>query len=174
MQVNVAQLLKELVGSSRTYQLGEVVDVTGEGDDQMVQGEVRLVRTRRGILVKGELRAQVELTCSRCLRPFDYPLAINFEEEYIPTVDIVSGLPLSRSEESGVFMIDEHHVIDLGEAIRQYTLLAMPMKPLCREDCAGLRAECGQNLEGEALDSSSWVMDPRWSELSKLLQKGNG
>jgi len=169
MQVNVAQLLKELVGSSRTYQLSEVVDVTGEGDDQVVQGEVRLVRTRRGILVKGDLRAQVELTCSRCLRLFDCPVTISFEEEYIPTVDILSGIPLPSPEETGSFMIDEHHVIDLAEAIRQYTLLAMPMKPLCREDCAGLRSEYGQNLDQESGDSSSRTMDPRWSELSKLL-----
>jgi len=174
MQVNVAQLLKELVGSSRTYQLEEVVDVTGEGDDEMVQGEVNLVRTRRGILVRGDLHAQVELTCSRCLKVFHYPLAISFEEEYLPTVDILSGLPLAPSEEPGVFMIDEHHVIDLDEAIRQYTLLAMPMKPLCREDCAGLVAECSQRLDGDALDSSPGAMDPRWSELNKLRQKGKG
>jgi len=45
---------------------------------------------------------------------------------------------LPPPDEAGCFTIDEHQVIDLTEAVRQYALMAVPMKPLCREDCAGL------------------------------------
>ena len=169
MEINVAQLLKEPIGSTRNYEINEVVDVTGEGDNSRVEGGVKLQRTQRGILVKGELQTEVGLTCSRCLCLFTCPLEINFEEEYIPTIDIVTGIPLSSPEEPGDFLIDEHHVIDLTEAVRQYTLLAMPMKPLCREDCAGLCRECGQNLNQEPCACPVRVIDPRWSKLSKLL-----
>jgi len=169
MQINVSQLLKESIGSSRNYKLGEVVDVTGDGSGSRVEGEVRLLRTHRGILVKGELQAEVELTCSRCLSLFNRPVTIKFEEEYIPTIDVVSGAPLPSPEEPGFFVIDEHHVIDLTEAIRQYALLTMPMKPLCREDCAGLCQGCGHNLNQGPCDCSPPAIDPRWSELSKLL-----
>jgi uncharacterized protein len=169
MEINVAQLLKEPIGATRNYEIDEVVDVTGEGNNRLVEGEVKLQRTQRGILVKGEFRTELELTCSRCLGSFTYPLEINFEEEYIPTIDIVTGIPLSSPEEAGDFRIDEHHVIDLTEAIRQYTLLAMPMKPLCREDCAGLCQECGHNLNQGPCGCSVQEVDPRWAKLSKLL-----
>ena len=169
MQINVSQLLKEPIGSSRNYEASEIVDVTSNDSGRKVQGEVRLLRTHRGILVKGELQTEVELTCSRCLSLFHYPVTINFEEEYIPTIDVVSGAPLSSPEESSSFIIDEHHVIDLTEAVRQYTLLTLPMKPLCREDCAGLCQESGHNLSQGPCDCPPQVRDPRWSEISKLL-----
>jgi uncharacterized protein len=120
-------------------------------------------------LVQGELYTKVELTCSRCLSLFKYPVKINFEEEYIPTIDITNGVSLSSPEEPGSFVIDEHHVIDLTEAIRQYTLLTMPMKPLCREDCAGLCQGCGQSLNQGPCHCPPQAIDARWSELSKLL-----
>lgn len=169
MQINVSQLLKEPIGSSRNYEVSEVVDVTGDGSGSTVQGEVRLLRTQRGILVKGELQTEVELVCSRCLSLFNYPVMINFEEEYIPTIDVVSGAPLPSPEESGSFTIDGRHVLDLTEAMRQYTLLALPMKPLCWKDCAGLCQECGHNLNQGPCDCMSRVKDTHWSELSKLL-----
>lgn len=169
MQINVSQLLKEPIGSSRNYEVSEIVDVTGDGIGRKVQGKVRLLRTHRGALVKGELHAEVELTCSRCLSSFNFPVAINFEEEYLPTIDVVSGAPLPSPEEPSSFVIDEHHVVDLTEAIRQYTLLAMPMKPLCRQGCAGLCPDCGHNLNQGLCDCPPQAIDPRWSEPSKLL-----
>lgn len=170
MQINVAQLLKEPIGSSRDYKADEVIDVSGNGIGRKVQGEARLLRTQQGVLIKGELHTEVELTCSRCLKLFNRPLTLNIEEEYIPTIDVVSGLPLPSPEEPGSsFTIDEHHVIDLDEAIRQYTLLVTPMKPLCREDCAGLCPDCGSNLNEGSCDCSPRAADPRWAELGKLL-----
>ena len=169
MQINVSQLLKETFGTARNYKVNETVDVTGDGNDGLVQGEVRLFRTPRGILVNGSLRTRVRLTCSRCLSPFSYPATLNIEEEYISTVDVVSGTPLPPPDEPSSFIIDEHHVIDLTEAIRQYTLLAVPMKPLCREDCAGLCPKCGHNLNQGACSCPKQDIDSRWSELSKLL-----
>jgi len=144
MQLNVSQLLKASIGSIRNYEVSETVDITGGGS--MVEGKVRLMRTDRGILVKGTLHTEVEVTCSRCLSLFSCPLALNIEEEYFPTTDVISGATLPLPEEPGCFTIDEHHVLDLTEAIRQYALLATPMKPLCGDDCAGLCPYCGHNL----------------------------
>ena len=169
MQINVSQLLQASVGTTRDYDMSEIVDVAGDGNGRLVQGEIRLLRTHRSILVKGALRTETELTCGRCLSLFRCPLALNVEEEYIPTVDVVSGAPLPPPEEPSSFTIDEHHVLDLTEAIRQYALLAIPMKPLCRKDCAGLCQNCGQNLNQEPCDCPVQETDPRWSELIKLL-----
>lgn len=168
MQINVSQLLKETIGTVRNYKINETIDIAGDGNERLVQGEVKLFRTPRGILVKGLLHTEVNLTCSRCLSSFSYPVTLNIEEEYDPTVDVLSGTPLPSPEEASSFNIDEHHVIDLTEAIRQYSLLATPMKPLCREDCDGLCLKCGHNLNQGACNCPKQEIDPRWSELSKL------
>jgi uncharacterized protein len=169
MQINVSQLLREPIGSTRDYQINEAADISGNGKESLVQGEARLLRTQRSILSECALSTDVELTCSRCLSKFHYPLKLKFEEEYLPTVDIVSGVPLPLSNEAGTFTIDEHHILDLTEAVRQYTLLAIPMKPLCHEDCAGLCPNCGRNLNQGRCDCPASTLDPRWSELRKLL-----
>ena len=150
MQINVSQQVSASIGSIRNYEVSGTVDVTG--GDSMVEGKVRLMRTDRGILVKGTLHTEVEVTCSRCLSLFSYPLAVNIEEEYFPTTDVISGASLTLPEEPGCFTIDEHHILDLTEAIRQYALMAIPMKPLCGEDCAGLCPYCGHNLNQGACD----------------------
>jgi uncharacterized protein len=137
MQINVSQLLKEQVGSTRDYKINGTVDVIDNGISSPVQGEVKLTRTNRSILVKGNLYTTFEATCARCLSLFSCPLVLNIEEEYFPVLDIPSGASLPSPDEPGSFTIDEHQVLDLTEAARQYALMAMPMKPLCHEDCAG-------------------------------------
>ena len=134
--VNVAQLLKEPTGSSRSYDAAEIIK--GEAGDS-IQGSIALTHAGQGILVQGKLSAQVELVCSRCLKPFPYSLNFSLEEEFLPTIDVSSGLPLSLPEESEGFTIDGNHILDLGEVIRQYILLNLPMKPLCQPDCAGIK-----------------------------------
>ncbi len=171
MQINASQLLKEPIGSTRNYEVCGTVDIASAAGS-IVQGEATLTRTNLGILVKGTLNTEVEITCSRCLNLFSYPLTLNIEEEYFPIIDASSGAPLSRPEEPGSFTIDEHHVIDLTEAMRQYALLAIPMKQLCREDCAGLCPGCGHNLNLGICDCPPQETDPHWAKLENLALTG--
>jgi len=166
MRINVSQQLKASIGTIRKYEISGIVNVAN--GKCMVQGEVGLIRTDRGILAKGTLRTEVEITCGRCLNLFSCPLTLDVEEEYFSITDVVNGASLPLPEEPGCFTVDEHHVIDLTEAIRQYALLTIPMKPLCRGDCAGLCPDCGHNLNQGPCDCSPQEADPRWSELSKL------
>ena len=138
MQINVSQLLKEPIGSERDYQVSGTVYITDNSNSSAVQVNVKLTRTNRSILVKGKINTIIKIACARCLEMFSYPLALNIEEEYFPTSDISSGDLLPPPDEPGLFTIDEHQVIDLTEAVRQYALMAIPMKPLCRQDCSGL------------------------------------
>ena len=167
VEINVSQLLKAPIGSTRTYKVNEVVEI-GDGDT-MVQGEVTLLRTDRSILARGALHAQVELTCSRCLVSYSCPLVLNIEEEYFPKTDIITGASLPVPEESGFFTINERNILDLTEAIRQYALMAIPIKPLCDEACAGLCPTCGRNLNHGPCECHVEPADPRWSELGKLV-----
>ena len=168
MKINVAQLLRASIGSVKDYEVKKVIDITGDGVNSLVQGKVRLMRTNRSILVRGTLTTEVELTCSRCLGSFKCPLKINLEEEYYPTADVETGAAIALPDEPGCFTIDRNHILDLTEAVRQYALLALPMKPLCKESCAGLCPFCGSNLNRGPCGCPSGTADPRWAELSKL------
>ncbi len=171
MDINVAQLLKAPTGTTREYKVDEEIEFGEDSSKHPVKGDVKLTRTQRGILVQARLDVEAELTCSRCLTVFGCPLSLDIEEEYIPSIDIISGVPLSAPDDESAesaLLIDEHHVLDLTEAVRQYTLLAAPMKPLCREDCAWLCQTCGQNLNHGACQCPKQDIDPRWADLTKL------
>lgn len=162
-QINVSQLLKAPIGTIREHRLNDNIDIAG--GSRLIQGEVQLTRADRSILVKGTLNTEVELTCSRCLNLFSCLLTLNIEEEYFPTKDIITDVSLSSPEEPGSFTIDGNNILDLTEAISQYALLAIPMKPLCHEDCAGLCPTCGANLNQGPCGCPAKPADPRWSKL---------
>ena len=167
VQINVSQQLRAPIGSIRDYEVSKAVDIAD--GSRLVQGEIRLMRTDRSILAKGTLRTAIERTCSRCLSLFSCPLTLNIEEEYFPTADMFTGASLPLPDEPDSFTIDGNNTLDLTEAIRQYALLATPMKPLCRQDCVGLCPTCGGNLNQAPCHCSPKPVDPRWSELSKLV-----
>lgn len=165
--INVSQQLKATMGSTRNYKVREMIDFAG-GSSGIVEGKVKLLRTDRGILVKGMLHTAIEVTCSRCLSLFNYPLTLSIEDEYFPATDVVSGALLPLTEEHGSFTIDERHILDLTEAVHQYMLLTVPMKPLCCEDCAGLCPNCGHNFNQGPCDCLPQKVASRWSGLGKL------
>jgi uncharacterized protein len=134
--VKVAQLLKEPVGSSRSYYISGIMK---EQVEASVEGKIILIHSGRGILIQGKLAAEVKLICSRCLDNFPCPVSFTVEEEVLPVDDVSRDLVLSLPEKSDGFTIDVNGILDLGELIRQYTLLNLPMKPLCRPDCAGIK-----------------------------------
>ena len=147
MQINVSQLLKESIGSSRAVEINE--PAIGK-DMDYIKGRLSLIKTECGILVKGQLTAKLFATCSRCLRPFDNSLDFGFAEEFFRSWDISSGSSLDNSSEC--FTIDRNHNIDINGVIVQYISLAKPVKSICRSDCPGICPSCGQNLnEGKCM-----------------------
>ncbi|OGO38152.1 MAG: hypothetical protein A2147_10555 [Chloroflexi bacterium RBG_16_57_8] len=165
LEINVAQFLKSPIGTTRKYEVDEPVKISD--GMSVVRGEVDLLRTNRGILVTGRLVTDIEITCARCLSQFRQPLTLDIEEEYFPTIDILTGSPVAVPEdEPGAFTIDDNNILDLGEAVRQYSLLAVPMKPLCREDCPGLCPTCGANLNVVSCDCPRADTDPLWQKLA--------
>ena len=174
MRYYVAQLLKEPLGSTRSYQLEETFTSEPQMVDR-VQGQMHLLRTHQGVLVTAELDTQVTFTCSRCLGEFNRPSTIVFEEEFLPTLDIVTGRALTQEASSeGALSIDASRVLDLTEAVRQYVITDAPMKPLCQENCQGLCQVCGFNLNQEKCNCSTDQPDPRWGALAELANRKIG
>jgi uncharacterized protein len=134
--INVTQLLREPVGSSQSHDINGQL---GEDIDGCIEGTAKMIRTGRGVLVQCELSADIRLICSRCLEAFSCPINFTVEEEFLPIADMSDDLALSSPEQSEGFTIDDKNTVDLGELIRQYVLLNLPMKPLCRPDCPGIK-----------------------------------
>ncbi len=167
MRFNVAELLKSPVGTTRRYTFEDRASL-GEEKPSEVKGDITIMRIDRGVLVTGDVDTSMVCNCSRCLEAFDEPVEFHMEEEYLPTIDIVSGVKLPPPENDETFQIDEHHVIDLTEATRQYAIIGVPMKPLCSENCQGLCPTCGANLNEAPCDCPKTTVDPRWSKLAEL------
>ena len=162
MQVNVATLLQEHVGSSRDFELrAERVAAPGFDYRRIVDGTLRLLRTERGVLATARLRTTVPLECARCLDGFREEIAIDFDEEYVlgSPHPVTGELP---ERDDGDFLIDDHWHLDLSEAVRQYEESAVPLIPLCRPDCAGFATAVS------AAPPAPTSVDNRWSALSGL------
>jgi uncharacterized protein len=174
MRFNVAQLLKEPIGSERGYQLDE--EFTGpQRIAEMARGPVHMLRTHQGVLVRAALEIRCALTCSRCLGAFSRSSTLSIEEEFFPLVEIQGGRSVLQPDETeGRRVIDSRHVLDLGEAVREYAVTDLPMKPLCHPGCLGLCQVCGgeQNLNRCGCSASS--RDSRWGALAGLLHQHEG
>ena len=155
MLVDVSQLVKEPIGTTWRYgfrQFGE----------PPAHGELTLLRTDKGVLVSGIVDTTVEAVCSRCLAPTAHQVKVSIAEEFC-----------HDAAEDG-FAISDEGEIDLGETVRQYVVLATPMKPLCRQDCAGLCPTCGKNLNLGPCDCPPRDIDPRLAKLAALVTEKEG
>ena len=143
---NVSQLLKSEIGQTRSYDFEgkealDLVDWTASS----VNGHAKFTLTNFGILATVTAKGMLHLTCARCLEPFSAPISVRFEEEYVPSIDIQTGMPAGVPVSDDALPIGSDHTIDLGEAIRQQFLLALDLIPVCRPDCRGLCPTCGMN-----------------------------
>ena len=172
MRYNVAQLLKEGVGATRTYAIeGDLYDIDPlNPGPASVTGEVVLLRIATGILARGAAQMRLTHECRRCLDAVTERMDIEFEEEFVPSMDIETGVRLPPIGESPELVIDERHILDLGELLRQYAVLVQVDGSLCRPDCAGLCSICGSNLNYGSCDCDSERIDPRLEVLTKLLE----
>ena len=168
MKFNVSGLLLEGVGSTREYEIDLPLETPGK-DPEQVKGDVEFLRTPSGVLVRAHLNLVEPESCSRCLRPLDELVEIKFEEEFVSTVDARTGHALPRDEiDPDAFLIDDKHVLDLSEAVRQYREVSLLMQPLCRPDCRGLCPVCGADLNDGDCGHATAASDERWAGLAAL------
>jgi len=150
VSVNVAQLLLMGPGAVRTFDFSE--DFPDPAHELHlrgpIQGHARLTRTSDGILAHSDYHASVLLECSRCLDEAVAEVDGVLDEEFLPSTDVHTGLPVKvPGTGDDQPLINEHHEIDLDEILRQNILTALPLQPLCDEACPGLCATCGERLD---------------------------
>lgn len=173
MIFNVAQLMKSPVGTSLEADIDEKnVELSDLKVVGPVTGHVRMRRTNQCVLVDGWVDLTIMLECTRCLKEFEQSMHVPFEERFYPTMDVITGIALPLPDEDDIFPINDHHEIDLTEAVRQNVLVDLPMTTLCKEDCAGLCSQCGHDLNLGPCTCEPEV-DERLSVLKTLLQKNS-
>jgi len=164
---NVAQLLQSSPGA----------DLRCSVDDQEhrikelaagITGSARLMRTSAGVLVMAEFDTSVWCACGRCLEQFSFPVHLEVCDEFFPMVDVATGSRVKRPDDDTAPLIDAYHLLDLTEPVRQYAILAVPMKPLCSAECLGLCSSCGANLNNERCGCPERQPDSRWAALEDL------
>lgn len=164
---NVAGLLGDPPGAFRDLVFTDVTIALG---DDLVQadpvvGRAHVTRTNRGLLVAGHLATALADTCGRCLAPVRLPLDLDFDEEFLPSVDIGTGQLLDRSVEPEVPRLSDHHELDLEAPVREAIQLAAPIVPLCRPDCLGLCPLCGADRNLGPHAHVDEAIDPRLEAL---------
>lgn len=137
-------------------------------------GEVRsrgtIDQTSEGWVLRMTLSYPQTLNCGRCLEPVDAPTEVETALLLLQNPNESAAGPDDEQEldreDLGVQVLDEPE-IDTRELALEQMQLAVPMKPLCREDCKGLCGTCGQNLNEGSCDCEP-ATDPRWAALKEL------
>jgi uncharacterized protein len=117
----------------------------------------------------GTVAAELELACSRCLEPYRLPIAAQFDVRYLPASEASAAVEREVDAEDLETSYYRNDEIDLNELLREQFYLALPMKPLCSEDCRGLCMQCGTNLNASRCDCA-----PGWDESPFAALKGLG
>lgn len=158
----------------RTFE-ASAFDMPGESLDYRVRAPVHLLldihKERDAFRVTGRVETRLELECGRCLEPFEIPISSTFELHYVPHGDNTGEGEREIGEDDLTTAFYRNNTLDLGELMREQFQLALPMKPLCADDCKGLCRECGTNLNKAACGCTPKWEDSRLAALKGLLDK---
>ncbi|MFI0736577.1 MULTISPECIES: YceD family protein [Streptomyces] len=147
------------------------IEVIGVAEGATVELDLRLESVMEGVLVTGTARAPLTGECVRCLEPLERELEADFQEMYsYPDADsrnrpVAEPEDDAEDEEDTLFL--EGDLFDLEPVLRDAVVLALPLQPVCREDCPGLCSECGARLADDP-DHHHDVHDIRWAALQGL------
>ena len=163
-QVSVAEIL----GRPGTYRDIRVEDPL-EGIetalarvDGGVVAELRLESVVEGVLTTGEVRARATFVCARCLKEMPADVVVDLTELFY-------GPGHGEGEDDAYRVVGME--IDLEPAVRDAVTLALPLNPVCKEDCKGLCAGCGKDLNLEGCVCGADDVDPRWAALDALRER---
>ncbi|MCD0448378.1 DUF177 domain-containing protein [Actinocorallia sp. API 0066] len=141
------------------------VEMVGVPKDAEIEVDSRLESVMEGVLVSGTALLPIQGECARCLDDISFTLEVEFQELFVYD-DTRSAAGADE---------DEHRLdgdlLDLEPVLRDAVVLALPLSPLCQDDCPGLCAECGARLADVGPGHTHDVADPRWAALQGLAEQ---
>ena len=169
MQLDLTRDRQPLNHFARVFQ---PEDVQLDGDEYRivtpVQVDFDIHKDKDRFRLVGTTRTELELSCGRCLEPYRIPVETEFDLRYLPESQSSGESEREVAEEDLDTSFYRDDQIDLNEVLREQFYLALPMKPLCREDCRGLCPKCGTNLNTGACTCATRWEDPRLAPLKNL------
>ncbi len=160
--LNIGFIVHEMIGYSRDFPFdAEFVRLPPDLILNPLHGTVRVTRTAQGLLVQTKMRANTPSECVRCLDEFSQILDVDYTDLYAFTRDSLTESDL---------LVPENGKIDLAPILREEMLLAIPISPLCKPDCKGLCAVCGENLNSNPHNHDEEDGDSRFGPLKSLLK----
>ena len=127
---------------------------------------VSFYRLGSDLFFRGQFRGDVSGTCARCLESYPFSLGKEFTFVLKPRRGAAQDAELAEEDLSLSFY--EGDEVDLAPLVREAMILALPTKPLCREDCCGLCPRCGANRNAGACGCREERSDPRLEVLRTL------
>ena len=172
MQLDLTRYRQPEEPFSRTFQ---PADVQQEGDAYRIVAPVQLdfdiQKDKEKFRLVGSAQTELELTCSRCLEPFRLPVDAPFDLRFLPASELAEEDEREVQDEDLDTSYYRDDQIDLNELLREQFYLALPMKPLCRDECKGLCPQCGTNWNtGTCTCTTGWG-DPRLAALKGLVKR---
>ncbi|WP_408608301.1 YceD family protein [Actinocorallia populi] len=140
------------------------VEMVGVPKDAELELDLRLESVMEGVLVSGTALLPITGECARCLDEISFTMEIEFQELFV--YDDTRSAAEADEDERRL----EGDLFDLEPVLRDAVVLALPLSPLCQDDCPGLCAECGERLADVGPDHSHDVADPRWAALQGLVE----
>jgi uncharacterized protein len=129
--------------------------------------ELTIQKSGEEFFCQGQVTAQVVMECARCLGEFTTELSGSADFVVCSQIK-TDGQEDVPDDEDRVYFKGTEFKVDVTEPVRQAMVLAVPLKPLCSEDCKGLCAMCGANLNHETCACEREQSDPRWEGLKGL------
>jgi uncharacterized protein len=136
------------------------VELAGVPAGADVDLSVQLEAVSEGVLVTGTATALVVGECARCLEPLTSSVEASFQELY--------HYEPSRSEDDEDDLLLDGDLLDLEPVLRDAVVLALPLSPLCTEDCPGLCVQCGVRLADAPGHRHDDAVLPEWEALRQL------
>ena len=169
MQLDLTRYRQPLGHFSRTFEPAEVAQ---DGDSYTIVAPVHLDfdihKDKAAFRLEGTVRTELDLPCSRCLEGFRLPIDASFDQRYHPESEMAVDEEREIGEDDLETSFYRDDQVDLNELMREQFYLALPMKPLCTDDCKGLCPQCGTNLNSGACECAPAWEDPRLSPLRNL------
>ncbi len=172
MKLDLSEIATHL-GKRIGYKIDEppIVDIeSGIKCRAPITGEVTFTNSGRHIVARGSFSATLEMDCARCLAAFLVDLDLPIEEELpiLPELIEEDEEELPEDEKEPLFV---DNILDLTELLRQSIVVAVPIKPLCSQECKGLCPLCGTNLNERQCECSTQDVNPLFASLGSLLKE---
>lgn len=146
----------------------DLVSVKGNGEEMPIaeKSPLRLhfEGSKESLKMTGSVSLVLTGTCSRCLKPVPVSVEVTLD-------DVINcpGKEVSESSDTDPFM--DGYELCADDLVNSETMLNLPVKILCKDDCKGLCSVCGQDLNLGECGCDRFVPDPRMAAIKEIFEQ---